>query len=406
MNKTCSKLRLHTRRGVALVLVISAIALAAVLGLALISGAMLQSRTSSNAAKIAQADYLAESGLNLALFYLQNSDKAPSLNGSGYWSGGTFTVGASPPLVMTITIVRDATDTNAYEVTSLGKVGNDGETQMSRTLQARANVQTGYKVKAATGAAGNLTVYSGTTIDGDIISPNNVVIKTGSAITGKVYSPGISLPVGYLNPPQNPAMPSDALAAPAVNDVNRYATYTLNGASGTAETIPAAVTTVPSASAPMNTNAANPGKVWVADGNLTINDDFALNGTLIVKGNLIINGKNINITPRVGMPGIIVIGNLQVNQTKKAITVNGVVYVGGNLKTSGVLLLPADASTLTINGGLLLGNSSTPISTGYNAVTYVKVDSTLTSVPDLSTTGRSPMSVSVKRTGSTLTAPY
>ena len=405
MNATTRQSRFHNRSGVALVIVISAIALAAVLGYALISGAMLQSRTSSNAAKVAQADYLAESGLNLALLYLQNTDKAPSLNASGYWSGGTYTVGTNPPLTMTVTVTRDATDTNAYEVSSVGNVGNDGETQMSRTLQARANVQTGYKVKYAAGAAGNLTLYSGITIDGDIISPNNIVLKTGSSVTGKAYSPGVTVPVGYVNPPQNPAIPSDSLAAPNVNDVNRYATYTYNGASGTAETIPAAVTSVPSASAPMSTNNANPAKVWVADGNLTINDGFTLEGTLIVKGNLIINGKNIVITPRSGMPGIICIGNFQVNQSKKDVTVNGVVYIGGSLKTSGVLLLPADASRLTINGGLLLG-ASTPISTGYNAITYVKVDSSLTRVPDLSSTGRSPMSVSVKRTGSTLAAPY
>jgi len=308
---------------------------------------------------------------------------------------------------MSVTVARDAADTNAYEVSSTGKVGAAGETQMSRTLLCRMAVQSGYRVRYATGSNGSLTLYGGTTINGDVISPNTVVLKTGATITGKAYAPGVTVPVGYTNPPQVVAVPADATAAPSVNDINRYATYSYNGGAGAAETINVLATSLPNVLAPTNLLGSNPAKVWYSDGNLTLNDNFVLDGSLVVKGNLTINGTGISINPKTGMPGLIVIGNLIVNQSKKNATVNGVVYIGGQLKASGVLLNAPDASVLNINGGLLMGSTTgTPISTGYNVTTNIKLDPGLVKVPDLSTTGRSPMSISVKRWGPTPTAPY
>ena len=67
------------RRGVALVLVVAAVALTAVFAYAMLSGAMVQSRTSGNTSRYQAADSLAESGINLAMYYLQNPTQAPSL---------------------------------------------------------------------------------------------------------------------------------------------------------------------------------------------------------------------------------------------------------------------------------------------------------------------------------------
>ena len=396
----------RARPGIALVMVLSAIAIASVLGFALLSGGMLQTRTSNNSAKMVQADYLAESGLNLAMYYLENPEKAPTRNAQGYWPGGDLTLSTNPPMSMTVTVARDATHTTEFEVSCVGKVGNSGESQLQRTAKARVNQQMGFKMKYAFGATGNLNVNNLTQIDGDIISLGTVALKAGSSVTGKVYAPSMSMPVGYSNPPSNPAVPDGAIAAPDNNQVNRYATYTYNGQSGTAETFPGIITSLPVALAPMNASASNPAKVWIAESNLILNDNFILDGTLVVKGSLTINGQNISITPKSGMPGLIVIGSLIVNHSRKSATINGLTYVGNQLKHGGVLIIPADASTLTINGGLLLGASSTPIASTYNVITKVKLDSALTKVPDLTSTGTSPLSVSISRWGNEVTAPY
>src|SRR5207248_7282852 len=79
--------RARQRMGIAMILVISAIAIAAVLGFALLSTATLHTRTSGNSLRIGSADYLAESGVNLALYYIPYPSQAPSLNGNAYWGG-------------------------------------------------------------------------------------------------------------------------------------------------------------------------------------------------------------------------------------------------------------------------------------------------------------------------------
>src|SRR5687768_1933711 len=59
------------RRGIALLLVLAAVALAAVIALAMLSTSALQAQVSSNAQQHASSEYLAESGMQAALYYLQ-----------------------------------------------------------------------------------------------------------------------------------------------------------------------------------------------------------------------------------------------------------------------------------------------------------------------------------------------
>ena len=392
----------------ALLLVVAVVAMAAVLGFALLSGATLQTRAAGNANHAAQADYLAESGINLAVHYLQHPEKAPSLNAGGYWSGtgGDLAIGSEGAMAINVSVARDATDVWTYEINSTGKVGPAGERQITRTGFSRATVVSEYQLKYATAATAALTLYPRTTITGDVLSNNGVTLKVGAQVTGNALTPLLSLDVGYLNPPANPPVPSNTVGAPAVGDVNKYATYAYQGGTGTADTIPAGVTSLPNVLAPMVPSAANTANVWVSEGNMTLNNNVVIPGTLVVKGNLTINGLGIVITPKAGMPGVIVTNTLQVNQPKKVATISGVVYVGVTLKSNGVPLLPADASILNINGGLLLGGAVTPITNNYNVVTNVKLDPNFSKAPDLSTTGRVPVGVNLVRWGPTVSAPY
>src|SRR2546421_8380608 len=111
------------RNGVALVMVVALILLATVLGFAMLSGSMLQMRAGGNLSKSAQADYLAESGLNLAMYYLQNPTLAPSLNASGYWAGtgGDVTIDSSISGTVNVTVTQDSSNQWVYEVSSTGK---------------------------------------------------------------------------------------------------------------------------------------------------------------------------------------------------------------------------------------------------------------------------------------------
>src|SRR5688500_14628068 len=66
----CPRFRAAPRRGAAMLLVLSVLAVAAVLGYAMLSIASIQRQLESNARRGPEAEGLAESGVNLAIYYL------------------------------------------------------------------------------------------------------------------------------------------------------------------------------------------------------------------------------------------------------------------------------------------------------------------------------------------------
>src|SRR5688572_28167986 len=79
---------LQAARGFALVQVLVVVGIVAVMGLAMLSSSALQVQQGLNAQLAAEADTLAESGVNLAMYYLQHPTRAPQLK-TGYWPGGS-----------------------------------------------------------------------------------------------------------------------------------------------------------------------------------------------------------------------------------------------------------------------------------------------------------------------------
>ena len=71
-------MNIQPRRGMALVIVTIVVGVAALMGYALLGSAALESQVSSNSTTLAQAECLAESGINLAMLYLQSPSKAPA----------------------------------------------------------------------------------------------------------------------------------------------------------------------------------------------------------------------------------------------------------------------------------------------------------------------------------------
>ena len=66
------------RRGVALMIVVGLLAVVAVLGMAMLSTASLQGLVAEGTTRSAQAQYLAESGANAAMYYLYYPAAAPA----------------------------------------------------------------------------------------------------------------------------------------------------------------------------------------------------------------------------------------------------------------------------------------------------------------------------------------
>jgi Tfp pilus assembly protein PilX len=403
--------RRRDRNGLALILVIAVIALASVLGYAMLSGATLQNRAGANQARLMQADYLAESGLNIAMYYLQNPDKAPgypNFGGVGYWSGtgGDIAISSAVAGTTNVTVTRDASDQWTYEIVTVGKAGTNADTKVTRTTGARVYVRNQYSVKHAGAFNGNSTVGAYMTFNGDIWSSKNLGLKIGvlplPVVTGVGYTTSPLVGVGFTSPTGGWGVPANNLnPAPSSTDLNLYKTYWYNDVQYTCDTATASTLT----GVTLGTSAVNPAGVWYykPGGTLTITGNVTVNGTLVIEGGLKIQatGATITITPKSGFPALIVTDTLEIQHQKNKLTCNGVTYIGNQLKSGGTTpLLPANYSTFAVNGALLMGNSAGGLISGYNVYTTITYDSTKALAPDItSTTQHVPRGVSILRWG-------
>jgi hypothetical protein len=386
------------RRGVAMFLVVAAIAIAAVLGLVMLATATLANQSGGNQQKMVSTEYLGESGMNLAMYYLQHP---PSGDPLVYWTGtnGPIAIGSGGTVDVTVAPATDSSNAVlpwTYEVTCTATAGV--VTPISRVYRARMYVRNEFTTKWAAAFNTDVAFQPGAVIVGDVYTYKSLATLLqllGVSINGKGYAASFNntLPYSLLGGtflPQPPLGSAATIQAPSVTDLNLYKTYTFNGVMGKAATL--ASSSLSGNLSPDNTGA-NPGQVFYYDAAttaLTLGDGATINGTLVVDhGDLLVRGQNIKITPSAGMPALIVYRNIVIDQPSKSITANGVVFYGGSLMKGQGLTppLPTNYSTFTIKGALLSGatGATAPFATGYNIRTYVTYDSTLAKAPDITT---------------------
>jgi hypothetical protein len=403
------------RRGMALLLVIAVVALATVLGLAMLSGATLQSQTGANARHGAAADSLVESGVNLALYYLQYPEKAPALNAAGYWegTGGGISLNPDVPGTVQVSIVRDPDDSWTYEIRSTATI-TGGPTTITKKGGCRVYVRNQFMARSPGAFNGGITLNNGTSFDGDVYCSKTMAMKTGSIVTGVGYCKTAQTGIGYTQPATSPHYSKTLTGgnvAPLPSELFMYyPTYAYNGQQYntsvviTGALLPANTLTSALGVLTRGIIGGNPMGVYYCDSNsggaLKLGDNCSIDGTLIVNGDCQVAGTNVRITANSGFPALVVTGNLELVGPGSSATLNGVVYVGGQLKTSGS---SSPLCKLTINGALLSGNNGTsgssPIASSYNAVTVVNYDVSKCIASDLSWQLRSPTGVSIVRWG-------
>jgi len=397
-------------RGIALLLVVMLLALASTMGYVMLSGVTLQNRSAANQVRLSTADYLAESGLNLAMYYLQHPDLAPILNSSGYWGGtsGDLAISSSIPGTVNVTVTRDATDSWSYEIVCVAKAGTSADTQVTRTTGARVYVRNEFSITKAAAFNTDVTVPAYWTVNGDVWTKGKLGIKKTlgapvPSVTGAAYCKSWNTGLNYLTPQGGyKAVPNADWPGPSgTNDLNLYNTYTIADTSYSCVTLSGTSLS----SVTKNPTVSNPGGVLYkdasSDGPYVLLDNVQIYGTLVVNGDLEISGANIAIYPKTNFPALIVTGTLQIDQPKCSLTANGVCFVGKTVKSSGSTPgLPTDISTFTVNGALVVGaTSGSPLASSYNVLTTVTYDPTKAVAPQLSSVQHAACGVSVVRWG-------
>ena len=327
-----------------MVLVLAVLSVAAILGMAYLQSATVRRLGSANLPAATRAKYLAESGLQHAMYTLR-ADIGSMVASSAAAPLGPFEADASGA---TYTFYAEAVggEIGVYLLRAEGTVG--GVKQKCSVLVDVAPVPEKTIVHALIVDTG-LSTPSDLTIHGTVYSRTS--LWNYSVVNGDVSSSGnvwdlLSRIVGTKQ--SFVALQEVPTVAAA-----EYAQYTLFGV--TYEWVQVVNMDVLGPTHALADDAAitgtNPGgivKVVPPSGTLTLEDDLRFVGTLIVEGDVKIDGTKIDLFAVDGFPALVVTGKVEVNGGAQA-TIKGVVAVDGGIRP----VPEAGPSTTVIHGAVV-----------------------------------------------------
>lgn len=392
------------RRGGALVMVMITVGLASVMAISLLSSASLQAQAGNNAVRAAQAEYLAESGVNLAMFYLQHPDKYSGSMPLGYYPGeANANLGSSAGGTVTTSVTWDAVK-DEYLVSSVATIQSDQGTTL-RKVESRVKPVTSGNFNFVTPtealiANGPVLLDADMTVDA-IRSTGAVALANGSRVVGNVIANSVSqtgvvdvtgsiktlrqakdelqattpviestLPLGLgaivdavftalfrVAGVATASPPLGTTLVPQPGYVPNLKTYRYkNPITGIVSTYSASyISSAALSNTNIGTTILNPAGVYWTDHNLSLTA-VNFNGTLLMTNNakLLINNGVTIMNPRTGYPALVADGEIDLKHGA-SLTVNGLVYAKrvtsdlnatGSFIVDGVLLLFGDSNLL------------------------------------------------------------
>jgi Tfp pilus assembly protein PilX len=370
------RIRIH-RAGVALVLVVFVMALAAILGYAMLSASAVQATASGNGVAAAIARAQAESGIHLAMYYLQNPGNAPS-SPPCTWSNVTFaTTQPAETIPGSVTIQVGPEENNCYQIISTGSSGSStGGGAVTRTITVEVQVGSPLPINEAGAFNGNVTVglnssYTSATANAPAIIATGGVTNSGT-INGNIVASSVSGGGTFSNP--TPIGTASMPPAPSsATNVTSYTQYMYQGVLESAQPFGQAQNPI-----------TNPLGVFYSSGNLTVSSATTITGTLIVEGNLTLS-NNLTITPiastlSTNMPALVISGKITLDGANSNLNATGVVYLGGQITGLG----STSTSNITVNGALMV-TPATPVQ-GYSGSINVTYNPAYTNIPSFDVT--------------------
>jgi len=335
-----------TKPGFALLLVLIITAIAVVLGMSYLSVASINMQISKNYTALSKARYLAESGLEHGIYILRfwpqqfdNSTQSPLGpyqldNTSNYYN---------------IWAIKDAHKQGQYVLSATGVVGNIRKTSsitVYRSSAPEVKINHGVFVKSG----GIIWLPLSLTINADVHT--NGSLFNMARINGNVSATGTI--IDFLHRINGLTYPnSESVDCPDFK-VQDYIHYRLNMVDYSASTYTR--TTFGRNNPYANGNAitpTNPGGVvhLVPQHGHTVRLTNNLNftGTLVINGNLVLDGRNITLTAVRGFPAIVATGTVKVTNSARHVTINGNVIANYGIAPSG----RTTRSSTTINGLLI-----------------------------------------------------
>ncbi len=346
---------------------------ASVMSLAVLSSNILQASASAGEGSVLQADAMAESGINRALYYLQNIDsttKCPATVASGgtYTENGT-TLGSSVPGSFNLQV--KGTGTNRWKIDSTGSVTTTRGT-ITRKLSTTIDVNYfGYAV--ALGSSGATSIPASVTVTGDVYAPG--AVTNAGALGGTLYSSSATNSGSGSTRASKSSSGVTVTPVPALASANHYGmAYTYNGKAGLATAL--VLTTLSNVT--YGPTLANPAGIYTAIGNLTLNGNAKINGVLVINGGqLIVKNTGNSITAPTGLAAVISDGDLVFKADSATLDVSGLVWVATKISRNAT----TGAGCRLAVTGAFISPSASPFDSG--VPTTIIYDKAKASVPGI-----------------------
>jgi hypothetical protein len=330
----------------ALLMVLFLITITAILGVTYLASASLKRASSLNMVSLARAKYLAECGLQHAMYVCRNNP-SQLVGTSAAHPTGPYNADATTD---TYAFYGTPTPTVLGQWTLTG-VGTCGTVSQTSSVTVNRTGGTDFTNNQGLMSAGSITVPSCVNITGNLIDSGSVTNK--GYVNGVIsYTGTFTASTGTTT--KTPVKLSSA-SIPTMN-WNNYKQYKVYSTTYNAQQL--ANSTLQPGVFPNNNciTAANPaGIAYYTIGIMYTN--FTFQGTIVINGDLYIDGINISITPVTGFPALVVTGNIYVVDNS-TFTANGLVYAAQGMTP---YIINTAVSQTTINGAFVSGTR------GYNS---------------------------------------
>ncbi len=332
--------------GFAMLMVLILVSAGFILSLAYLSVASVQVQVSQNYQSLSRARYIAESGLEHAVYILRFSPE--DLEGSSASPLGPFYVDASSDSY-TIMAQEDAETPGLYTLTSNASVGSTMWTSSMTVLRTDgAKISMDYGVLAGgalTQLPTSLTVNGNVHVNGQL--SNSAFINGDASATD-----GLSDPLNRIS--GSTSGDAEEVSVPDIS-INDYLQYTIAGKDYKA--VQYTGSTILQNNPLANGGAVTPdnigGVVYLKPSSgdtVILKNKLNFTGTLVIDGNIQLQGNDITLTAVDGFPAIVATGSIQVtNSSAKDVIINGTVVAKLGMVPSG----PTQQSSTVINGALV-----------------------------------------------------
>ncbi|MBK8270843.1 MAG: hypothetical protein IPK83_22055 [Planctomycetes bacterium] len=353
--------RLFLKRGYVLIMVLGLATLVSTLGIAFIEANSTAMPSANNRKHAARAQYLAESGVELAKHYLLYPPTTVAFD--DFWRGGNnIAVDASSDFT-SVSVTQHATLKDRFSIQSRGvALGYDGSVKGKKAVYAEVLLPPGniwdFR-RALLGKSATLSIPAGVAITGSV--HGNGALTGSGTCTGEVSACLTALWLGG-GPPTAVKSLAPAVAMPSAS-IAFYTTYSFRGKAYTAYLYDRSSMNASDAAAvnAIDMTATNPGRVILAkSGNFRLQNDAQLNGTLLVSGGRLELENNIQIVAQEGFPAVVCTAEMRTQANDNIVNITGPVICGDVITDNG-----KDRIDLTVRGVAITTNS--PTITGTNS---------------------------------------